>query len=80
MSTPGWGCDRPSSLGCDGAPGSECSGITGLIVPALAWDKVPGFRGGTCVLEFMGIGHQDTGVMVHWASEARRGQHLRAQR
>ena len=32
----------------------EDSGITCFIMPAWGWDRVPGFRSGTCVLKFMG--------------------------
>ena len=49
VSTPGCGCDVASSLSCDGTPGLECSGVTCFLVPTLGWDRVPGFRGGTCV-------------------------------
>lgn len=55
VNTPGWRYDGASSFGCDdGAPDLECSGVTCFIVPALGWDGVPKFRGGTCNLEFMG--------------------------
>lgn len=54
VSTPGWGCDGASNLGCDGEPGLECSRVTRFIEPLLGWAGVLGFRGGTCVLEFMG--------------------------
>lgn len=52
--TPGWGYDGTLGLGCDGTPGWECNGDICFLVPALGWAGVLGFRGGTCILEFMG--------------------------
>lgn len=79
VSTPGWRYDGASSLGCDGAPGSECSGVTWFIVPALGRARVPGFKVGIISWNSWLIGFQDSDVLECWASEAIELLNLRAQ-